>query len=312
MVDYFPQDDRWLNAMPMDLHPVEEYIKRSETLQLVILKAGRKLLDLTFSPEPVEVFGVQKGVFALLLGIARERDLIQLGDRTIDLFGEGWTKLARHKEAEITVRHLLTMTTGLDDDSAGLGEIGETWRYDNTSYNYLKDALSDRIGETLQDMTSQWLLDPLGMKQTKWVERSTLLPNGKPLTGLLSTAEDLARVGLLLLRRGHWGNQQLIEDQDYLDLLSQPGSEANPAWGLYWWNNNQSKWMRPMRLDVYEGPIIPSAPHDLIAARGAFGNCIHVVPSLDLVIARTADPGGDRSRPFEEEFWSRLAPLIIP
>lgn len=90
--------------------------------------------------------------------------------------------------------------------------------------------------------------------------------------------------------------------------LARPGSEANPAWGLCWWNNDQPHHRLPRtESELQVGPVIPRAPADTIAARGAAENRLFVVPSLDLVIARTTAPvPGERPAPFDEPFWTRL------
>ena len=99
-----------------------------------------------------------------------------------------------------------------------------------------------------------------------------------------------------------------VAPADYVRSLGKPGSEANPAWGLCWWNNDQPHHRLPRReSELQAGPVIPGAPADTIAARGAAENRLFLVPSLDLVVARTTVPvPGERPVPFDEPFWTRL------
>jgi hypothetical protein len=61
---------------------------------------------------------------------------------------------------------------------------------------------------------------------------------------------------------------------------------------------------------MVDAPLIPSAPADLVAAQGALGRKIYVVPSLDLVVTRLGDEPPRASRTdgsdFNEGLWQRL------
>ena len=94
----------------------------------------------------------------------------------------------------------------------------------------------------------------------------------------------------------------------YLASLGRPGSAENPAWGLCWWNNSQAYHRLPRtESEVRPGPVFPGAPADTMAARGAAENRLFVVPSLDLVVARTVEPTpGERPAPFDARFWELL------
>ncbi|MEX0942639.1 MAG: serine hydrolase [Pseudomonadales bacterium] len=290
---------------PEGIASLIEFACDSGSAQLAILMDGRLLVDEVFSSSPVDVYAVQKGLVSLLIGIAEERQLIKLDDSVGDYLPEGWSELSASDEAGLMIRHLLTMTTGMDDRLGSLGQIGENWRYNNTAYNYLKRILSDQTNLSLVELTAQWICNPLGMLQTQWVDRDATLPDGRPLTGLMSTAHDLTRLGVMVLNRGLWNNQRIVPE-NYLDLMVMSGSEANPAWGLLWWNNSSDHFLVPMAEDKHHvGNIIPTAPSDLIAARGANQNHLGVLPSMKLVVARTALSTAG-AKPFEREFYARL------
>lgn len=283
------------------------FARETGSAQLVVILEGRCVAEAAFDPAPVDVFAVQKGLVSLLAAMVADRGMIDIDDPVNRHLPSGWTALPAADEARLTLRHLATMTTGMDDALGPLGTIGVDWRYNNVAYNYLKRILCERTGETLDGLTA-WLTEPLGMASTSWIERSARLPDGRPLTGLLSTASDLARLGQLVLQRGRWRDEPLVPEA-WIDEMAAAGSIDNPAWGLLWWNNDASGFRVPMREDRrYEGPIIPSAPTDLIAARGALDNHLGIVPSRDLIVARTARPveRGERPAPFERGFYERL------
>ena len=277
----------------------------TNTAQLCIRYRGEPLVDEIYDPAPVDVYAVQKGLLSLLIGMAEEQYLLEVLDNVNHHLDPAWTQLSPWDEASLTIRCLLTMTTGMDDALAPLGEIGKTWRYNNTAYNYLKKILERHTGLSLNELTRQWLLAPLHMNNTQWIDRDTLLPDGRPFSGLSSTAADLAKLGTLVLNSGRSFGEVLVPAH-YIDTLSKPGSQENPAWGLCWWNNNQTHFKLPMREHKrVTGVPLSAAPPDLIAARGALENGLYVVPSLDLVVARTARPGAPIK--FEQPFWDLLA-----
>tara|TARA_R110002110_G_scaffold287424_1_gene501892 strand:- start:418 stop:1317 length:900 start_codon:yes stop_codon:yes gene_type:complete len=276
--------------------------------QCYIVQANEVLLDLQFQPEPVDVYAVQKGVLTLLIGIAEELYLLETLDNVNHHLAPEWTQLSPWDEAKLSIETLLSMTTGMDDDLAPLGEVNRSWRYNNTAYQYLKEILTQQSDLSLQALSEAWLFQPLGMNHSQWVDRDQLMPNGNAFTGLLSTASDLARVGQLVLNRGQYA-AQIIVPEHFVQRMAEPGSEENPAWGWGWWNNKSDRYIKPMReTGTVEGAIIPDAPSDLIAARGAFGNYLYVVPSAELVIARTCLRQRDKPRQeFEQQLWSLLA-----
>ncbi len=299
-----PESVGWDSA---GLNRAVEFAEECLTAQLVICHRQGLLAEVIFDSSPVDVYAVQKGLLFLLIAIAEEKCLLEISDPVNHHLDPQWTGLSPWKEAGLTIEILLAMTTGMDDELRPKGTPGETWRYNNTAYNYLKKILTIQSAMNLQELTRGWLLEPLLMTDTRWVDRSTKLPDGTPVTGLLSTARDLSRLGMMVLNGGDG-----IVPQHYIDMMSRPGSKENPAWGLCWWNNNQDTFRVPMREHkVYSGRLIPAAPTDLIAARGAQENYLFVVPGCDLVVARTTraatrDEEVSTTPRFEREFWSLL------
>ena len=294
------------HASEIDTASIERavaFARDAGTAQLVIVQGARVLADEAFSPEPVDVYAVQKGLVSVMVGMAEDRGLLGLSDPVSAHLGAGWTQLPPSAEQRLTIRAVLDMTTGVDDELQLLGTVGVTWRYDNMSYNYLKTVLETVTDLSLAELSEAWLFGPLGMGSTRWVERSVLRPDGRAITGLLSTARDIARFGTMV-RRGGDG----LAPQSYVGSLGRPGSEENPAWGLCWWNNDQPHHRLPRaESEVRIGPVVPGAPADTITARGAAENRLYVVPSLDLVVARTFAPvRGERPTPFDAGFWEAL------
>jgi len=290
------------------LSRVVEFARANHSAQLIVMQAGETIVNASFDPAPVDVFAVQKGLLSILIGIAEEKYLLEPCDAINHHLEPEWTNLSPWTEASLTIERLMAMTTGMDDELNELGTVGESWRYDNTAYHYLKKILSLHTGMTLNELSAEWLFGPLGMNETRWMDRSRLLPDGSKVSGLASTAFDLAKIGQLVLNNGKHKGTRIVPGH-YLNQMTAPGSKQNPAWGYCWWNNNQPHHRQPYsEHKIIEGAILPQAPSDLVAARGLLENGLYIVPGLELVVARTArpNPSKERRERFEQPFWELL------
>ena len=252
-----------------------------------------------------DVASVQKSVVAVLIGMARARGLLDLDD-PVAAHEPGWSAASPEQESAVTLRHLLAMTTGLTPELAFEAAPGTTWRYNTPAYHHLLRIVAGAAGREPNDVTRDWLTGPLGMTDSRWEPR----PWARAAigTGFVTTARDLARFGLLLLAGGVWQGRSIVEDADYLAEMLRPSQALNPAYGLLWWVNGQASalsWALPPVETA--GPLIPSAPPDLVAAQGARDRKLYVVPSLDLVVARLGDNGSTDASSFNDAFWWLLA-----
>ena len=78
----------------------------------------------------------------------------------------------------------------------------------------------------------------------------------------------MARLGLLVARRGRWGDRQILPEAWVRDMLSP--SPTNASYGYLWWLNQGAA-------------RYPSAPASSVFARGAGSNIIWIDPEHDLV-----------------------------
>lgn len=290
-----------------------------DTSDLVILHGGRIVAErhqsiadaptryrnmlhaTTEDGRPIEdVASVQKSLVSLLIGIARERGELDLDRPVTESLGSGWSRAPRN-ESQITVRHLLQMTSGLDPSLSSVAEPGTTWRYNTNAYSKLVPVLEKATGRPLGSLTAEWLTQPLGMLHSGWAPRPWVAAGADANSqGFTTTARDLARLGLLVLRRGEWGERRLVPTS-WIDEATTTSQPHNPAYGLLWWTRVEEG--SSVTPDLAASDRFSTAPEDLIAALGALGRRLYVVPSLDLVITRLgAAPGED----FDRDFWRLL------
>lgn len=266
----------------------------------------RMLAETTADGRTLEdVASVQKSVVGFLIGHAMDQGLVALDTSIVDYIGSGWSRAAKAEEATITLRHLLSMTSGLTPRLKREAPAGEKWRYNTRVYSVLVSVLEAVTSKDINTLTRLWLTDPLEMSESNWRQRRWLTGAVDANTqGFISSARDLARFGLLMVREGQWRNQQTITQPDHLDALVRPSQALNPAYGYLWWLNGYP-FTSPggSRLPS----LIPAAPSDLYAAQGALGRKLYVVPSLKLVVVRLGDqPAAD----FNQQFWQKLIAVL--
>jgi len=253
-----------------------------------------------------DVTSVQKSVTAVLVGIAQERGLLHLDDPVSKHLGAGWSQAAPQQEEAITLRHLLSMTSGLAKDMSFEADAGSMWRYNTFAYHSVMRVIEAVTGQDRNAITLEWLTSKLGMKASFWTPR----PGADPTIawGFSTTARELARFGLMIQAGGRWGDQVIIEDSEYLQEMRNSSQPLHPAYGYLWWLNGQ-EFLLGVDDEVtrQEGSLFPSAPDDLVAAEGVLARRLYIVPSLGLVITRLGDNGriGDGVS-FDEAFWQSL------
>ena len=256
-----------------------------------------------------DVASAQKSVAATLFGIARHKGLVRIDEPVAKYLGPGWSKATQEQEKKILMRHLLTMTSGLTDSLEFEAEPGTKWRYNTFAYQKTMRVLAKVTGKSPDELTRAWLTEPIGMSRSHWRER----PNMPGLLGFVSCARDLARFGLLIEAGGEWDGRTIVADKAYLRQMITPSQQLNPAYGYLWWLNAGER-LSP--AGVKGGKLAPSAPDDMVAALGALGRKVYVVPSLALVVTRTGDNSDQKGEPpFDEAFWKALtkgAPVSEP
>ncbi len=250
-----------------------------------------------------DVASVQKSVAAILVGMAQHRGLLRIDDVVSQHLGRGWSKASPEQEAAITIRHLLTMTSGLTDDLTFEAPAGTRWRYNSAAYSRTVKVVAAVAKKSPDAVTREWLTGPLGMADSHWVERAGAGREvaANPL-GFATTARDLARLGLFVLGEGKWDGATVFADRDYLQAALHPSQSLNPSYGYLWWLNGQAEVARGAGERV-KGPLIPTAPPDLVAALGAIDRKLYVVPSLGIVVTRLGNSSGPA---FQNEFWKLL------
>lgn len=319
---YFPPDtgSEWEKISPAQLgwktaalEDLKNYLSEKNTKAFLILVNGRIAVESYLNGHSEhsewEWNSAGKTLVAATAGIAQQEGYFQLEDKVSDFLGAGWTNMPKQKEDLIKIRHLLSMTSGIDESSQIVSQpnltykadAGTRWAYHNV-FQKLMPVITNATDEDFELYFNEKLKNKIGM-------------DGFWNFGLIfniyhSTARSMARFGLLELNKGKWKTEQIV-NQNFFNLSINSSQSINPSYGFLTWLNGKSKYMIPNSQIVFAGSLIPNAPADMFAAMGASDQRIYIVPSKNMVIVRMGE-SSDPANPtfavsgFDSELWSKL------
>jgi CubicO group peptidase (beta-lactamase class C family) len=288
----------------MDSAALEAAVSAAEAIprfrSLLVARHGQLVLERYFGRADAatlfDVRSVTKSVVAMLTGLAlADGALPGIGARVGDYLPP--TNTLDAGDSAVTVRDLLTMTSGYSWDELGDGPDFDLWSEASDHVQYLLDrpqsgppgpfvynsAAVHVLGVLLQSAESEplpvyaehSLFEPAGITSARWEELEHGTVNGA--AGLSLTARDLLRLGQLLLQEGRSGDK-IVVPSIWVRAMTSPrftwrevvGPQEGVSYGYLCW--------------VADGP-----PHPAYFAWGYGGQFVYVVPSLDLVVATTTE-----------------------
>jgi CubicO group peptidase (beta-lactamase class C family) len=332
---YFPPltGTDWLTTPPeslgwsvSQLQPLYDYLTQTNTRAFIVLKDGKIVLEKYFGRNLLGTSAFDqssqwywasagKTLTGFMVGKAQQEKLLSIDQKTSAYLGTGWTALPAAKEALITVRHQITMTTGLDDGVTNSGntspanlrykaDAGTRWAYHNAPYTLLSDVVARAAGQPFETYFTTKLKNPIGMDgQWRQVDADYVF---------FSTARSMARFGWLMLNQARWNSQSILDDDAFYAASLSSSQTLNPSYGYLWWLNGKASFMSPTLQTAFPGPLTASAPADMVAAMGKNGQLLNLVPSQRLVVVRLGDAPDNGQVPFtyQTEIWKRLSLVI--
>ncbi len=265
-------------------------------------------------------FSVAKSIVSILIGIAYEEGKIKSIDQPVGDYVKSYNKDGKE---DITIRHLLTMSSGLNwDESASpfsdnteayygwdLEELmdkqdvvstpGKVFDYMSGNTQLLGFVLEKATGQTVSDYASEKLWGPLGCTSDALWNLDERNGHEKTFCCVYATTRDFARIGQLFINKGTWRGKRIVSESwvnqsiTPADLKTEDG-EKNTKYGLSWW-------------------LTSFRNHEVYYARGIRGQYIICVPDYDIVIVRTGYYRGDKldSDHPEDVYWYIEAALAM-
>lgn len=300
-----------------EVQPLLDYLELKHTKSFIVLVNGRIVMENYFNGHsattPWYWASAGKTLTATVTGIAEQQGYLNINDKVSDYLGTGWTSAPLAKENMITNRHLLTMTSGLNDASGDgvspanlqyTADAGTRWAYHNV-YVKLQDVVAQATGQTWTNYFNSALRDKMGMTGT-WLE------SGEDRRIYWSISRSMARFGLLALNKGKWKNEQIVAEA-YFNQMTNTSQDINKAYGYLWWLNGKESFRLPQSQIQFDGTLVPSAPADMYMALGKDDQKIYVIPSRKIVIMRmgeSADGTNAALSDFDEVLWEKINAVI--
>ena len=291
--------DAWPTAAPEDCDVDTNHLARSlEQLprvcpnlhSLLVVRHGRLIVERYFggshSQDAWNVKSVTKSMLSALVGIALERGYIRSLDQPVlDFFPEYRGEVTDPRARQMTLRHLLTMSAGLEWQENGpiafrcmsspdwirfilksklAADPGARWNYSSAMPHLLSAVLTKASGTNTLAFARQSLFDPIGAVIGGWSQD----PRGYYYGGseICMTPRDMAKFGYLYLNNGEWNGKQIVPAA-WVRASTRQTNSAHYA--FLWW------------LDTFES-------HSIYFAQGLGGQYIVVVRDLDAVIVTTS------------------------
>ncbi len=242
---------------------------------------------------------VTKSIRALLVGIAIDKGYIDsIEDPIFKYLKSHQVKKNKHPaKQQITIKHLLTMSTGLecnDWDKKSKGQEDKVYKkkdwiqytldlpvknepgavayYCSMGAILVAEVIEQASGMGIDAFAKKYLFKPLGISNYSWghtSKKKSILSSGKRL---YMTTRDLAKLGQLVLQGGQWQGTQLISKMWIEQATTAQVKLAQLDYGFFWWN-----------IPFHVG----GNQYNIKTATGNGGQYIFVSPELNMVAVFT-------------------------
>lgn len=240
-----------------------------EITSIVVIRDGNLLIEEYFNGATRQTLNdtrsVGKSFASAIIGIAINDDYIKSENQTLKDFYD-LTRFANYsrKKESVTIKSLLTMSSGFDGDdndekSPGneenmyptgdwvkfaldlpmddKKEVGKSWNYFTAGVVVLGDIINKSIPIGLEKYADSKLFKPLGIEKYEWQYTPQRLPS--TAGGLRMSSLDFAKFGQLYKNGGLWNGKQIIPrswiDKTFTKYLTLP-FDSNGFYGYLFWN----------------------------------------------------------------------------
>ncbi len=315
-----PIGDGWPTATPaevgLDVEPLREMVRAivdqemTLTHSVLVARRGRLVVEEYFYGFDRDTWhdmrSASKTLTSALVGLAIDAERIDSVEAPALGFFPRYRRYANwdSRKAQITVRDLLRMASGLDAndsdprsaasegayqsqtaqpdwikfalDAPMIADPGAQSLYGGANPLILGGILEEAVEEPVEWFVHRTLFGPLGIDEYKFlVDPTGVVYMGG---GLHMRPRDMAKFGQLFLDGGVWQGKRILSEEWVRESTGKYGRLApldrnGHQYGYLWWHH------------VYN---VGDRVIETIEARGAGGQYIFVVPSLQLVVVITS------------------------
>jgi CubicO group peptidase (beta-lactamase class C family) len=261
------------------------------------IRNGSVFLDAYFYPYDGstyhDVASVTKSLITTLIGIAADQGKLGLDDTMVSFFPERTIAKRSELKDRITVRHLASMTSGLDCnptdyaittnemrasedwvqfalDREAVQKPGTHFKYCDLEMHLLSAILQEATGMTALEFARENLFEPLGIVDVYWPADPQGYTHGWGDACL--HPGDMAKLGFLFLHQGQRDGRQIVSQEwvtEATKAQAKTGSDRSEDYGFGWWIARKDE------------------TFPFFSADGRDGQFIRVFPDLDLIVVTT-------------------------
>jgi CubicO group peptidase (beta-lactamase class C family) len=277
------------------------YLEKLETRSFIVIKNDSILFEEYWDPHDENVvsnsFSIAKTLVALLVGIAVEEGHIKSLDDPVARYIPEFKNAGREV---ITIRHLLTMSSGLDWEESGKNPLsdnaesyygedlyghvtrqklistpGKVFKYQSGNSQLLGFIVEKATGQDLTRYAEEKIWKKIGVKHDAYWSLDREGGAEKAFCCLYATARDFARIGQVILHEGKYGEEQIIPLWFYHEMIAPAALDTedgikNTRYGLHIWT-------------------YASSMGQVNYCRGISGQYIITVPKENLLIVRIGE-----------------------
>jgi CubicO group peptidase (beta-lactamase class C family) len=310
--EYWPTAE-WRTCKPEEvgmnsdkLYDVYNYVSRNDfvTEGVAVISKGYIVAEEYFygydQTTRFSSFSVAKSFLSAVVGVAIDMGFIPSVDQLVYTYFDEWQSPGTEaRKQRITLRHLLTMESGLrftdaqnastvgtdieallaSDDYVeyvlalpSIHEPGTFWNYSSGDSILLSAIVQLTTGQNAFQFGMDHIFSRIGLSNITWShDRAGHTIGG---WGVGATVREFAKFGYLYLNGGAWDGEQIVPSE-WVQQSTRPVSADIPWYGFQWW-------LTPYFANYAEYGI----PSDAFQATGLYIQRIFVIPSEDLVIVR--------------------------
>jgi CubicO group peptidase (beta-lactamase class C family) len=233
---------------------------------ILLVKDGKLALEKYFGAYDAnkthDLRSATKSIRSVLVGIAIDKGFIESVDDPISKYLKDLqpAKNVDPRKTQITIRHLLTMSTGLDCndwDKSSKGQEDKVYKkkdwlqytldlpmvrdpgdsalYCSMGVVLAAEVVSQASGMSIDAFAEKYLFTPLGIENAEWGHTTTgrdIIPSGKRL---YMTSRDFAKIGQLVLNNGAWDGQQIVSADWIQQATTRQVNLVGLDYGFLWW-----------------------------------------------------------------------------
>ncbi len=262
-----------------------------------------------------KVMSIRKSILSALLGIEVGKGRVSLESTLEELGIDDVEPSLTDAERQARVVDLVTSRSGVYHQAAyetpgmqrrrpdsGSHEPGTYWFYNNWDFNALGTIFERASGTTIFEAFDDRIAQPLGMEDFRREDTERIQePVSEHAANLFKlSARDLARFGLLFLRRGYWNGEEVVPE-GWVVESTQPHVDNGMfgGYGYMWW----------VALNGEHYPLV-RMPDGTFSARGTGEQNLVIIPSLDLIIVHLTDVDRPAPRTHVTDFGRLLQRIL--